>query len=419
MDGFSKRLFYVYLAYWFLSFFFTALNLADLYEIESTTFIMVALHIFMFWLGYSKPIRINKNRNIDLDGASVLANKMINSVVFKVILAVSIVYLASLVAIFYERVLYYNSMGDARTDYYEYNMYGPFFGLIHDIFLTPFNCLVLVLLCISIVKIKVLSWNNFFLLVYVMLFNSLSGGRGGYLAIIWCLIFIAFCVQNLFKKHVFRFSIYSIPLIIALFVLLSFMTAARMGEVSLSKESWEKGNEKLTQGFVVYTSGPLVAFDHAVKYNYVKLVGGYKYGGLTLTAPITLYNIIGRKVGLEVHQAINDVVELKQGTQFEIGEGNWYNALYTACLWYYLDFGFWGLIIIPFFLGWLVRWVIKISYRYQTIPMMVILYMTYNYTIKSVMDFYLNAPLTLLVIIVFFIWGKNSKAFNIAYISVQ
>jgi len=407
IDGFSRRLFYVYLAYWFLSFLFSALNPVGLISIAPLTYTFVAAHILFFWLGYTNIVTIRKGNTINLDHIHQVVNKVMNNVLFKAIIVVSILYLASLVAVFYERMLMYQSMGDVRTDYYENNLYGPFFGKIQALFLSPLNFFVVVMLSVSLIKDKKLTFNNFLLLLYYLLYSSLSGGRGAYIALLWGIIFIAFCLNNILREHKIKLLAYGFPILLTVYFFLSLLTAARLGDISFSKNALNDGSEKLSESLVIYTSGPLVAFNYAIEHDYVTQVGGYKYGGFTLSAPITLYNIVGRKLGAEIPQAINDVIELKQGTPFEIADGEWYNALYTSCFWYYLDFGFFGLFLFPFFLGGLVRWVIKKVYIYQSLPMIVILYMTYHYTIKSVMDLYLNNPLTLLMMIIFFIWGRK------------
>ena len=407
IEGFSRRLFYVYLAYWFLSFFFSALNPVGLISIAPLTYLFVAMHILFFWLGYSKIVAIRKGNVINLDHIHQVVSNVMNNAFFRVILVVSILYLASLVAVFYERMLMYQSMGDVRTDYYDNNLYGPFFGKIQALFLLPLNFFVVAMLSVSLIKDRIFTINNLLLFLYYLLYSSLSGGRGAYITLLWGIIFIAFCVKNIIKEHKIKLFAYGLPVLLSVYFFLSMLTAARLGDISFSKNALNEGSEKLSQSLVIYTSGPLVAFNYAIEQNYVTQVGGYKYGGFTLSAPISLFNIVGRKIGIEIPQAINDVVELKQGTPFEIAEGEWYNALYTSCFWYYLDFDFYGLILFPFLLGGLVRWVIKKAYIYQTLPMIVILYMTYHYTIKSVMDLYLNNPLTLLMMIIFFIWGKQ------------
>lgn len=411
MDGFSRRLLYLYLGYWFLALFFAVIQISGLNYTSNYSLVLLCINVLTFFGGFH-AIRINDRRAISIKQFGVLVEKLMQSPIFRYLLLGCTVLVLYLFSIYFQRIMFYQSIYEVRDEYFENDLYGAWFTYLDSFLLWPLAMLTIPVLGYSIIYKR--NFYTFVIALYLLVYESLSGARGGYFAIILGLIFVLYCLFNTIKRNNPKtIAILSSFIFIILFIVF-LTTAGRQGTIGTSRDVVKEGVESTIYQVGVYTAAPVVAFDHSIKNQYSERIGGLKYGKLTLSSVTELYNLFGSRVGLAI--PMNDLrklVSIKQSEFIVVGKEeeitSHYNALYTAALWFYLDFGILGVLFIPFILGLLVRWIIKQTYSYFSIPMLAVCFVASYYMINSVKDFYLRSGYVLLMLIVLYIIGKKTK----------
>ena len=411
MDGFSRRLLYLYLGYWFLALFFAVIQISGLYYTSNYSLILLSINVLSFFVGFH-AISINDKRAISIKQFEVLVEKLMQSPIFRYLLLGCTVLVLYLFSIYFQRIMFYQSIYEVRDEYFENDLYGAWFTYLDSFLLWPLAMLTIPVLGYSIIYKR--NFYTFVIALYLLVYESLSGARGGYFAIILGLIFVLYCLFNTIKRNNPKtIAILSSFIFIILFIVF-LTTAGRQGTIGTSRDVVKEGVESTIYQVGVYTAAPVVAFDHSIKNHYSERIGGLKYGKLTLSSVAELYNLFGSRVGLAIPMNdLRNLVSIKQSEFIVVGKEeeitSHYNALYTAALWFYLDFGILGVLFIPFILGLLVRWIIKQTYSYFSIPMLAVCFVAFYYMINSVKDFYLRFGYVLLMLIVLYIIGKKTK----------
>lgn len=413
MDGFSRRIIYLYLGYWFVALFLAVIQISGLYYTSNYTLTLLCLNVLSFISGFL-VLKINPHYAISVKQINVLIEDLLQRPLFKYLLLGSTVLVLFLFSIYFQRIMFYQSIYEVRDEYYDNELYGAWFTYLDSYLLWPLAMLSIPVLGYSLVYKRNLY--TYIIALYLLVYESLSGGRGGYFVIILGLIFVLYCLLNIIKKSPKTIVILSSVVFVILFIV-SIITAGRKGEIGMSSETIREGVESTTYQVGVYTAAPVVAFDYSIKHNYSERIGGLKYGKLTLTSVIELYNLFASRVGLAIPMSdIGNMVKIKQSEFIVVGKEeeitSHYNALYTAALWFYLDYGIMGVIVLPFLLGILVRWIIKQTYNYLSIPMLTVCFVSYYYTINSVKDFYLRSGYVLLMLIAMYFIGKKTRKHN-------
>ena len=411
MDGFSRRLLYLYLGYWFLALFFAVIQISGLYYTSNYSLILLSINVLSFFVGFH-AISINDKRAISIKQFEVLVEKLMQSPIFRYLLLGCTVLVLYLFSIYFQLIMFYQSIYEVRDEYFENDLYGAWFTYLDSFLLWPLAMLTIPVLGYSIIYKR--NFYTFVIALYLLVYESLSGARGGYFAIILGLIFVLYCLFNTIKRNNPKtIAILSSFIFIILFIVF-LTTAGRQGTIGTSRDVVKEGVESTIYQVGVYTAAPVVAFDHSIKNHYSERIGGLKYGKLTLSSVAELYNLFGSRVGLAIPMNdLRNLVSIKQSEFIVVGKEeeitSHYNALYTAALWFYLDFGILGVLFIPFILGLLVRWIIKQTYSYFSIPMLAVCFVAFYYMINSVKDFYLRSGYVLLMLIVLYIIGKKTK----------
>ena len=129
-----------------------------------------------------------------------------------------------------------------------------------------------------------------------------------------------------------------------------------------------------------------------------------------MTSPVSLAYIIANKLGMPFQQPIELLVEYKQSDYLLIGPNIRHNALYTAFLYFYLDGGILGVIIISFILGMLCRLSVRMMYRYRNTPSLVLCSLCFTTSLFSITDYrFINYIYIVLIIILIRMIKKNKK----------
>lgn len=415
MDGLSQRLLYLYLGYWLVALLWAVMQISGLNYTSNYTLILLCINVLSFTIGYFM-FKIRPSNKISFSQVEAAVEKLMSKTYFKALLIGCTVLALFLFSIYFQRIMLYQSIYDVRSEYYENELYGGWFQYLNYFLLWPLAMVVIPVFAYSLFYKR--NTYTLIMAIYLLAYESLSGARGGYVAIIAGFVFIIYCVFNAIKRSNPRSIVILTSSVVALLLIVFLTTAGRMGIIGSSKNAVKAGMDETFYQIGIYTAAPIAAFDYSIKNNYSSQIGGLKYGKLTLSSVEELYNLFASRIGMTVSMSdVRKFVSIKQSEFIIVGNGDeltsHYNALYTAVLWFYLDFGILGVISIPFLLGILVRWVISQTYKYFSIPMLAVCYVAFYYTVNSVKDFYLRSGYVLLMLIVLYIVGKKTRIWNV------
>lgn len=394
--------------FWGIALVLSLCSFSGKYAISTETYLLITIGILSFNWGFKY-----KNRtSFQFDALIQSANRLISNNAFNFIVLLLNVYILSLFVIYID-TLSISSAADLRTDFFDekYNLYGPLFLVLNTWVLKPFSILLLPLLPVSILlkRKKQIAIYLIFLLVY----NSLGGGRFGYTQIFWSLYLVLICI---FQKIKIRFSFRNIAIVVVVVIfygLIAFTTASRMAGFDINNikladnEVIKETNSQLS----AYVSGPIAAFSYAIDNDYVKKMGGYQYGKLTFGAFDQVLDITLRKIGIGYERSIPKLSTIKQDSRIIISDEltSW-NALYTSNLFYYLDFGFIGIIVIPFLFAQLFSKSLMLMHRKLNIMSLVLVNYIFVNCMHSIFDFrlYKLEDLVTFSVLLFLAYKSNS-----------
>lgn len=407
-DTISKRILLIYTAFWGTVIVLASIGIYDYNKPSSSTLIMMVVHVVAFIIGFSF-IRISKYNfnNFSLESLDVKLQKLTSNKLFISIISLLTLYVISLVLRFFS-LLGTMNMSELRTDFYESGIYGSLFAAINGPILSPIN-----LLLIPVFSWMCLKRRNWFCLIqaiYLLGYASLGGGRFGYLRILLGIIFVVFCLYLNAKNK--RKRIIQLLVSLTIFIIMiGVTTTLRMSDYVDSKDGIKGVAKVTTEAVVSYAVAPIIAFDYALNNDYVNRIGGYKYGALTGSAPELFIYIILNKIGIKYEKALDSLVEIKQNEYINIGDEEYWNALYTSLLYYYLDFGWFGIFFFPFLFGMLTRWILKKLFQTNSICIYIILTYIFHEIVRAVTDFTFIDVYTFLFMSILLVIGRQKIHF--------
>ena len=390
----------------------TLWNPGGMYPVSTYSFVLVFVNVVFFTIGF---ISIkNKKRNVntwdDRNFAYIFehyVDKVVESRPFLVIIVLAVIYTSSRFFTNFQTMIISQSLSDVRGSYYENAdaLYGTGFSLIRDWILTPLSKISIPLFAYLLFKRK----NSLCLLLGVYLFEyaSLSGGRFGYATVIAGVFFVIICVfhyENKKKRYVIMGAMAGV-----FFFLLISVTLLRSGVMQISGSAAANNSETLSNQMAIYMTGPIGAFDYAIKKDYVNQLGGHTYGVATFCSIDRLLQPILKIIDPSRLPMSNAFIGYKQENMIRIFDffGS-YNALYTWILFFYMDFGFIGVVVLPLLFGILFRNLFIQFRRKPTVPMLVILTWMFDVCLHSIYDFSLISHMHPIMLIALWIWHSNT-----------
>ena len=397
----SKRILMIYSILWGIVISISSFGLYDFNVPSSKVLLMMVIHVFAFVFGFRAISISSKDKEcFSFDMLDCKLDRLTSNHLFIVITCLLSVYIIFLVAKFFSLITVMN-MSDLRTDFYESDIYGPLFSSINGPILSTYN-----LFLIPIFSWMCFNKRNWLTLIqglFLFGYASLGGGRFGFVRIGVGLIFVGFCLyfnKNNMTKRIKQLSF----LLIGIVILIGLMTTQRLDVNTEGDEGVNNAVESTSRQILSYAVGPISAFDYAVNNNYKDRIGGLKYGGLTLSAPELFVYIVLSKMGMNYNKALDKLVVIKQDEYIDIGDNTWWNALYTSLLFYYLDFGWLGIILFPFFFGVISRCCIKKMFETNSLCCYIIVTYIFHEILRSITDYtFVDVYTFLLMLILYFV----------------
>lgn len=388
----SRRMLYCYYLMWFMSLFFASIQFGGLFRVSAFTLILVYSSLISFTFGffmvYIPPKSLN---NLDSDLIGSFVQNFTQNKLFKILLIVLIIYISSLISVYIDYLLTNESLANLRSDYYgEDQIYGPLYSFINIWILSPFSIIAIPIFAYKLIYQR--DWICLLLGLFLFGYFTLGGGRFGYVRILFGLVYVMFCLlygdkRNYGGRHfnTKKFYSYFIAILSSISVLLMIVTLARNSEKDSQEESLlVDGTEQLSETVGNYMGGSIVALDHCIENDYLDRVGGYQYGKLTFSALVKFVSPFLNKLGIGYIDLPD--ISFKQDEYIDVGS-SYFNALYTALFWFYLDFGILGVILFPFLFGLIFHYSIKMLYKYNNIFIFTLVFFIFLKVLHSVFDY--------------------------------
>lgn len=413
LDSISKRIIMPYLGIWLIALLISISSIYGMYKPQDSTIYIILAHIVMFTLGFIMATRTSynvDNLNFNNHFQHTIDNLTRNKV-FLASFALSLLYVLYLFSKFALAIMFSNKVGAVRDDFFSGELLGTGFIMINSLFLVPWNMLMLALFCYMLIyKRNVLCW---FIGLEYILYSSLSGSRGGLLDIIIGVFFVVFCLGNVINKNSRKIIVQTLLLFVTITILVSWLTSIRSNNLEFNSKNIQTGIEDLITHTTAYLGGPTVAFDYALNRNYIDEVGGYQYGQMTFASIeeffFYLRSALNKVINIGLYERpINKIGSMMQ-ERIDLGGLFYWNALYTSCMYYYLDFGVVGVIVLPFIFGFIIRRLILMFYTHNSFYIYLICSFLFIIMIDSVTRLYFFRFSQLAFIIIAYILSKSKS----------
>ncbi len=415
MDRLSKTILISYLSVWFIALIISMSGACGLHQPKESTVALLLAHVLTFFIGF-KLVKIKNKCDIQILHSSLdeQLDALTSSKVFKVVLIAAFIYVSSMFAIFYQEVAVANALVDVRNDFYSGELLGSGFSFLNVYFLIPFQGFVLAIF--GYMSFYKRNWIWGVSGVYIIMYSLLSAGRNEIVNILLILVFFALCVGKLSTTKKSKNYIVFVLMILATYFTMGLLTGNRSG-IAQGNTTLSEGLSETNTHVIAYLGGPVVAFDHALNSNLLNECGGYQLGAMTFAA-IDEIVFMGETVLRKIVEtpprarAISEIGIYLHDNYIDIGTPWRWNALYTSCLYYYLDFGIFGVLFLPFIFGILVRLSVKWVYQYRSFLMIVILSIVFYTLVNTFQRFFLYRMSQLLLLYVLYHYGKKKKYLN-------
>lgn len=403
----AKRIIVGFNLLWGIALVASLYSFSGKYAISTCAYLLIVIAVISFNMGfYYKSMHTFTLKNLQLSVNHIIGNK-----VFNVIIIILSIYLLSLFLTYID-ALAFASAADLRTDFFdeENNLYGPLFLFLNAWFLKPVSIFLMPLFPMALMQKK--YGQAVLYISYLLVYNSLGGGRFGYTQIAWSLYLVCICLYQVVKiKLSIRNALISVVVFFGFYGLIALTTASRMANFDINRINYDEVLKETNTQLSAYVSGPIAAFSYAIDNNYVKEMGGYQYGKLTLGAFDQMADIAFRKIGVGYERAIPKLATIKQDSKIEINEDfPMWNALYTYNLFFYLDFGIVGVLIFPFIFARLFSKSLSLMHHKQNVMSLVLVNYVFVNCMHSVFDFRLYNLADLVTISVLLILIYKTKA---------
>ena len=415
MDRLSKTILASYLSVWFVSLIISMSGVCGLHQPKDSTVALLLAHVIAFFVGFNL-VKVKNGCEIHILHSSLdeQLDSLTSSRIFKVVLIAAFIYVSSMFARFYHEVAIANALVDVRNDFYSGELLGAGFSFLNIYFLIPFQGFMLAIF--GYMSFYKTNWIWCLSGVYIVMYSLLSAGRNEIVNILLILVFFALCVGKLSTtKKASNYVIFAVMALV-MYLTMGFLTGNRTS-ISQGSTSLSEGLNETNTHIIAYLGGPVVAFDYALNSNLLNDCGGYQYGVMTFASIdeiIFMGETVLRKVMKVPTRArtINEIGTYLHDNYIDIGTPWRWNALYTSCLYYYLDFGIFGVLFLPLLFGILVRFSIKLVYQYRSFLMIVILSIVFYTLVNTFQRFFLYRMSQLLLLFVLYYYGKKKKYSN-------
>ena len=270
-------------------------------------------------------------------------------------------------------------------------LYSPMFYTFNWYLFSPLYRITLPLTAYLLVTKKDVTTTQLTFL-YCLFYPSLFGGRMSFFilgfSVVLCFLWCKSMQVNSVRKDIKRIFVI---LAVGIVLLFTGMTIAKSGDVSDAKGSFEELKEDIVRQPLRYFVCPLKAFDYAIEQDYPLKLGGYMNGRATFACVDYYVNpVVNKMTGNHNPNSNSKIGYLIQEEWISLSNNvpNW-NALYTALLHFYLDFGVIGCFMFSLLFGLITRITINWATQWVSLPLFVLAFFAMT---MSFMSFFSYQP---------------------------
>lgn len=418
-DPISKYLIWIFVIIWSYQIIFSLFGFYGLYIPREKTYCYVSIHLIFFYLGFLLFNSVGcskvpwKAKHISINNElEKYCDVLMESKLLVVVLLVALAYVIFIFSQFYTQLMLMNSLGAARDEFFEEELFGFGYTMINGFILMPLNYLFLFLF--GYMTFKKRNWLWGLIGVYLFVSFSLNGSRIDYPRFIITILCASFFFVNkkvLNKRERRKVFIYFTFFAAVMYLIIIAVTSLRSFSLDTVQDSQEEGREMANQQLFTYSVGPIVAFDNAINTDLPSRIGGYKYGLLTFSCIEDFaQKFINKGLGFYYKRPINAYAEQVQNRKIDISSEFDWNALYTWCNFFYCDLGLLGLIIFPFLFGVFYRSAVSFYYRKPSAYSAILLLYLSESLIFSIAKYMMFAKGTFVLLVICIYFGNKKKA---------
>lgn len=417
---FPRYYLFLFTGLWFIDMLLAVIDIIDVGGISEGIYVVITAGVICYIVGFllsnkGKVLYQSEQTYIILDNK--IGSFIKSPITFIVYLGALLLTIYEIIIVLPQLILAGNLSGGLRVEAMTGQLYSPLFYLAKDFLLSPLYSIAITVLPYVIIRGQYF-WRSLPCCLYVIAFPMLTGGRMGYAIIV--LMFVAVYFWFLSSKQLIRKNIKRVAIIssVSALFLFSFMTVIKRGDVldikgSLIDQQEENSFLKETSAYFV---GPLKAFEYAIDHGYQERLGGMQYGRATLAALDQYVNpIVNKMNGRKDPNENTRVGKIIQEEIIYLGPGitSW-NALYTASLHFYLDFGYLGCLFFPLLFGYWTGSLTKRVVRSKKVSTFFLLFFVVRMSLSSMLSFYpVEGDVIPFFIIIFVIYIFESTKINV------
>ena len=381
-------------------------NPYGLYPVSVLTYLILMLNVLSFTLGFSL-FRIERNAYYGKTG-TICMNNIVRFVNNKVVV-VSIIF-ASLLSLktlieYFSVLAYLNFNRDETLELYKENLSSTD-NIIINLILPPlFYSLNAILAYLLIYnrrydKIAILS-------TYIIIYSMIGGSRVTFLILGIAFLLVSFMMDRIRINK--SLSILLLAFVFISYLSMSYMTALRYGYYEFSIYTLKVGMEMLNEHFVTYLTIPFRLLDYALHENYLDKLGGYHYGIVSLDGINRYLKMILERFSIDIPAIYEKTTDFFQDNWVLVGKARPANYAYTNIIYHYLDLGILGVVLFPFCFSVLLRWTIKMFYRYASVSAYCLLFYLFFVFVHTIFSWHLNKGFSLGFILFMIFFVKKRK----------
>lgn len=403
-DIITKVCLYSFVTYWGISLICSTFNPFGMSDNSNYTYLILILGMISFVAGMILFQNASTVKNFKISRIRLINE---TNIVVKNKLLVALYIICTLFALKYATNALLAAaisggaiMDDARGDLIFNNS-----GLAKLFYYYIVNPLYFVTLSILFIEVLGVSKKNWIFITFAILFIIaciiLGGGRSKFVIIFMYFLFTYLCInQNNIKKILKPKKILiTIGLGTIMITAMALQTGYRAtGKYSLTGDGLSESLISMGETFGTYSVIPIKLLDYSFENDYVDKFGGFQYGRATIAGlDEILCGVAKRITGIPISPTMR-IVDYTQDNPIYIIPGKHpYNYCYTALFYCYMDFGIFGVIIIPFFIGIVFRYYIFQFYKYNSLPSFILISFGYFMMMHSLFQNYFIKNWTLIV----------------------
>ena len=356
----------IHSVWWVLLIFLSKLNLYSLNDVSTYTYSLIISYIISINIGYLVANSFFKEDNVCLVGKCIVKNLAYytNNVKMNLLLIVMIIVSSTILHRFIGIILM-SSFSDAHFARLSTELFGsPLMMILYNNLIIPFSLFSMILFCFLLLK-QNYNFCFFLLCVFISIVFCIGFGKNMILMLLLQLFFISLIMYKVDLRSLvgeYKSNFIIVKKLMGLGTFLIFITLL----FSASRET-----------------GDFTAVFFNLEESFNNFMNGID----------KLFDWIFSLVGIEYNSSYEQIGETLQEAKISINnEKGYFNFAFSSILYYYLDFRFVGVIIIPFFVGFILRFLIHKFNKYPSVPIFALIIFILMCCIMGFFNWELSKP---------------------------